>query len=437
MRTIQRENAKLFSSKIIKNFFVYSSGAAFLYGMSFFLLPVYTRVLSPEEYGKLALLNVFIAISSVIISFGLAQTVTIFYYKVDDNRRVETITNIIFLYIILSLPFVILMLFNIGNLNKYLFGGQISNYLIILAVMSAFISFFPVVYYNVLKMEEKALKRTFLQTGIGLFILCSNIYLVYYLRVGIVGILSTNLASLTIVFLIARREYLYKFKRIKVNLKLDKIKDLLKVGLPIVPGALAMWALNSVDRWILMKYTTYEDVGIYSVAYKFGLTWQTLILASFAAAYTPRLYRAYKDDLVETERKNMKVLRYYLVFSLIAVAVAVNILRFIFPYLIGKEYQAAYKLIWIILLGYVSYGAFALCNHFLYILKKTYYATYCVFVAVGLNIGLNFIFIPQYGVVAAAYTTMISFFAMFVMGFILRTFLYRKVMFQKRKPPTI
>ena len=213
--------------------------------------------------------------------------------------------------------------------------------------------------------------------------------------------------------------------------------NFLKVGLPIVPGALAMWALNSVDRWILMRYTSYENIGIYSVAYKFGLVWESLILASFAAAYTPRLFRAYKDKLIETERRNIKNLKYYLVVSFIAVIAAVSILRFVFPYFIGNEYQAAFKLIWIILLGYVFYGAFAFCNHFPYILKKTYYATFCVLVAVGLNIGLNFIFIPQYGVVAAAYTTMISFFVMFVMGFILRTALYRKVVFQETSPGTM
>lgn len=186
-----------------------------------------------------------------------------------------------------------------------------------------------------------------------------------------------------------------------------------------------------------MKYTTYEDVGIYSVAYKFGLIWESLILASFAAAYTPRLFRTYKDNLIETERKNMMVLKYYLVVSFVAVIAAVSILRFVFPYLIGREYQAAFKLIWIILLGYVFYGAFGLSYYFPYILKKTYYATFCVFVGVGLNIGLNFIFIPQYGVIAAAHTTMISFFVMFVMGFILRTALYRKVVFQERSPGTM
>ena len=69
---MEEKNNRLVERKMVRNFFIYSGGAAFLHGMSFFLLPIYTRILAPEEYGKLALLNVFIAISSVIISFGLA-----------------------------------------------------------------------------------------------------------------------------------------------------------------------------------------------------------------------------------------------------------------------------------------------------------------------------------------------------------------------------
>jgi O-antigen/teichoic acid export membrane protein len=428
----KNEIKKLVRSKIIQNFFIYSSGAFFISAINFFLIPIYTRVFTPYEYGQLALLITFIGILSTILGLGLAPTVTIFYYKVDKERRVETITNIIFTYIILSLPFIILMLFGTNNINKYIFEGQISGNLIILSVLIVFFSFFPIVYFNVLKMEEKALKRTILQVANGSLIVALNIYLIYFLRVGIIGILLTNLSSLLIILLIGSGEYFYKFKKIKVNLNLKETKDFLRVGLPMVPGGLAFWALTFSDRWILMKYISYSDVGIYSLAYSFGIVWDGLILASFGAAYTPRLYRAYKDNLIETEKKNMRVLRYYLIFSLIGVIAIVSGLYFIFPFLIGENFQVAYKFIWIVLLGYVFYGAFALTNHFPYILKKTYYATFCVIIATGMNIGLNFIFIPRYGIAAAAYTTMISFLIMFIIGYMLRTRLYKRTCIEKR-----
>ena len=432
IKRTQNEIKKLVRRKIFQNFFIYSSGAFLISVINFFLLPIYTRVFTPYEYGQLALLLTFSGILSAILGLGLAPTVTIFYYKVDKKRRVETITNIIFTYIILSLPFIILMLFNVDNINKYAFKGQMADYLITIALMITFLSFFPAVYYNVLKMEEKALKRTVLQVANGLFIGASNIYLVYFLRIGIIGVLLTNLCSLLIILLIGSGEYFCKFKNIIVNLKIKEIKDFLRVGLPIVPGGLAFWALTYSDRWILMKYVSYSDVGIYSLAYSFGMVWDGLIYASFVSAYTPRLFRAYNDNLIETEKKNMRVLRYYLIFSLIGVIAIVSGLYFVFPLLIGEEFQVAYKFIWIVLLGYVFLGAFSLTNNFPYILKKTYYATFCVIIATGMNIGLNFVFIPRYGIAAAAYTTMISFLIMFIMGYILRTRLYKRTCMGKR-----
>ena len=79
----KRHTTTFFRSEVVKNFFIYSVGAIALKGISFFLLPVYTRVLTTSEYGQLDLINTFIVILATITGLGLNQVVFINYYQLD------------------------------------------------------------------------------------------------------------------------------------------------------------------------------------------------------------------------------------------------------------------------------------------------------------------------------------------------------------------
>lgn len=409
-------------SEVVKNFLIYSFGAVLLKGISFFLLPIYTRVLTTAEYGQLDIIDTFIAILSTIFGLGLNQVIFINYYHLNKSKRLRFITNILITYVLLVTPVMLILSLRTDMLNLYLFKSELTKNIVLISLLSVYTSFFVSAFFSALRISRRAKFLTIVQVGTALFAAAMNIYLVWYLKKGVIAIILTNLVVQIITMLIAAIAYLNKTRDIDLSLHRSEVKEYVTLGLPFVPGALAAWALAGVSRWLLLEYTTLAQVGIYGLAFKFGMLVRTTFLMSFSSSYQPKLFSRYKEDIKKAEKYNNRILRYYLLFGFVGILLIFPIFKPIFNIFIGKDFQESYQYLFVILLAFFFYGASEIaCNRLLYT-KKVIILTSIAVLSALVNIALNVIFIPKFKIWAASISLLLSYLFLFLITYALKEY---------------
>lgn len=374
---------------------IYSLGALFLKGISFFLIPLYTRMLHPSDYGNLELLNTFTSILEIVCSLGLVQFLYMDYFHHEKEGRVKLMNTILSIYIGLStLLYVITAIFIYFYHERTL--GSLSLYLIYFGILTTYLNFFQGIYILVLKFSERAKAVTILQIAIGLLSMAMNIYFVYYLRTGISGIIWANLISMMISLIIIGSSLGSKIKLFNFTWDKEQIKDILKLSLPFVPGALSYWFLNSANRWILLHYGTLVDVGLFSLAIKFTSIFDPILIQPFLNSNNPRTLRQFSEgNYVQNFR--------YLYPGLIIFFVLMGfVIRQIAEWMIDPSYFPALPLIPVLVSG-ISLSILAQVTALLLMFRKKVRQTFTSIVAGSfMSVLASFLLVPRYGSMGAA-----------------------------------
>lgn len=247
-----------------------------------------------SDYGNLELLNTFTSILEIICSIGLFNFLYMDFFHKDAEGKKQLINSLLSVYLVLSS-----LLFVITAILLWFFHasilGSLPLYLIYFGVFTTYLGFFQAIYILVLKLTERAKTVSLLQVSVGLISMSLNIWFVYYLQIGIAGIIWANLISMLISLLIIARSVRSQFNNFSFTWNPEQIKYTLKLSLPFVPGALSYWLLNSANRWILLHYGTLADVGLFSLAIKFTSIFDPLIIQPFLNANNPRTLKQFSE----------------------------------------------------------------------------------------------------------------------------------------------
>ena len=372
---------------------------------AFILLPIYTTRLAVSAYGSLGLLITTGSILSTIfilgINYGLFRSY--FDYKDEENRK-AVISSAFYIILVSNL-----ILFIIG----FVFSRQISylifrNYdyrlhFILITVITIF-EIFNIVPSAVLQAKRKSVAFILLQVIFLLIRLGLIIYLIISKNLGIMGVLIGNLVvgflSCLVYYFYIRKEFVARF------LKSEAI-NMLKVGLPLIPSSLSVFVFNSIDRYFLNYYTNLSEVGLYNLAYNFG-NLVTVLFATPLALIWPAMFLSVKDH------KNMKefyvrALTYtsilaFFIFLLISLLSKEAIKIFS-----NEEYWAAYSVTPIIVLTYAIWSLRKSVLVGVILKKRTQVQALIFFIGAAINIGLNFLLIPRYGIMGAACSTITTY----------------------------
>ena len=190
----------------------------------------------------------------------------------------------------------------------------------------------------------------------------------------------------------------------------DYVKKSLKICIPMIPHLLAQVILSSCDLLMIKNLTGAANAGIYSMAYTISNLLYALLVQLFNP-WSPWVYRRLKNNEIDTIKSNSKVLislSFVLCVGLICVSPE------LIKIFLTKAYYPAINLIAPICIGFFFQIMYIFFYDVEYFYKKnSQIATYSVMAAI-LNIILNFIFIKKFGYYAAAYTTLISYFLLFM-----------------------
>lgn len=401
---------------LIKSTAFYSIGSILPKFGALFFLPIYLRYLTPEEYGIVTSLQVLNSVLIIAFTFSLPRALyRIFYdYKshIDQKKLVGTVFVSVF-FIALTLLIVIILFKNQFN-QIY---SEISFYpFFLFALFSVFFASLQTIPQTILQIKEKP--TTFISLGISLFIL-KSILILYFLIVmkeGAAGYLKAEMLS---GFIFAPLYYIFIRDEIVITWNFSMLKSVMAFSLPILPGVISSWVLNLSDRIFISKFYSTTEVGIYSLGYQIaGLV--LLFTTAFKSAYDPYFFR-----IANTKKRDEAVKILYKtnhIFLIILIAVSFGIAFFAKEVVIiffNETYYPSYQIVPIISLGYFFSQNSALLNTMVYQEKKTKVVMYITIISAGVNIVLNFLLIPLWGILGAAIVTLISYFIIFILTYFL------------------
>jgi len=396
--------------KLFSHSLVYGLTGVFSTLSATLLVPIYTRILNPADYGVVSLLTTFTAILVIILNLGLSSAIFWAYFRAENEEERKKIIGTSFLFLTAFNLAIILGLFLFsGKLNELLFPDSQPSVYLRIALATAFVHAGIAIPLAVFRALQKPTIYVIISIGNLLLNITFAILLVAILRIGVLGVFLAALISQTIVYLVSVPLIL---KNSSLTISKKWLFEMLSFGVPMVPAGLAMWVLNSSDRYFLGHLVGLESVGIYNVGYRLAM-FLTLVTAAVQLAYPPFMFSIEKRK--DAKRIYSRFATYYftaLIFAAIFLSVFSKEVVFM---LTGEEFHSAYIVVPFVSLSYVAYGMYFNFSTGVSLTKKTIYSSVSVLLASALNILLNFVLIAKYGLLGAAFSTLVSFWALAVL----------------------
>ena len=395
--------------------FVYACGFLLLRGISFFLLPLYTNLLSTDQAGIVFLIYTLLAFLNPVYAYGMNAALFQFYNKDDCDKRTVLSTSFISLFFTSLLFSFFLYLFS-GFLNNIIVDSpefNSYNWFLLIAVILFFDSLSSRVFV-VIRLLEKP--KQFLLAGMLNIVL--SLFFNYYF-IGILGLESFG-AILAIVLVSISQALVLSmlvFNYIKYgSFDFSLFKKMVSFALPFLPSALLFVIIGFSDRWFIKYYLTLHDVGLYGAGYKLGSI-MSLIITGFSLNWQPYfLKKGHNDDNEFGKIGSLVIVCLMIVLTLLSVG-AYNLVQLNWNqhYLIGKEFWGSVSIIPVVALGYFFYGIYLLQMPAIFIKNKQNWSVLFWLIGAITNILGNIILIPMFGILGAAISTVISYFIMMVL----------------------
>jgi len=387
---------------------VYGLGQIFGRLASILLLPVYTRYLSPADYGIIAILDLTVGVLSIVVGSGMGAALSRYHFTANDNAERDEIwwTGLTFVVIVATVCIMPLW-FCSGAVAHLTLGpsvpsGEAFYSLILPTLWFGVIGGLPDAYLKTRKWSGLSvgfnLGRLLLNVGL-------NLYFLIVSRLGVTGLLLGNLITggvITVAFLVVMSISLGTY-----TFHWPLIPKLWRFGSPLIITGLLSIILHQADRYFIRAFLDLNQVGIYSFAYTIGQAVNTLILLPFGAIWNVVAYEiANRPDAKHVYSQVFEYFVYVLLLVMLAVAL---LARQMLGLLVPANYLPAADLIPVVCLAYLF---FSLHEHFkvpVMLAKRTTDLLPVFISAVVVDTILNLILIPSFGSAGAAWASVVSF----------------------------
>jgi len=406
--------------KLFKHMSIYGLGGIMTKAINFFLLPIYTRILVPADYGTLELVYMVGSIIAILYGFMISSGYVREYYVNKDEEHRQILLSSTFWFAFVSTMIALLLTFFFASeLSQLLFKFQHGDLFLKLIAISMAIHAHSMIFYNLLMVQEKSKKYISIQIFTLLSTIGLTIYFIVFLGWSVKGVLIAQVIGRSIEFLILSTLL------IRVSIKqisLSAIKEMLKYSVPLIPLQLAAFVLNLSDRFFLQNYQNLNEVGLYSMGYRFASLVPLLAIVPLRA-YGPYIF-SLTDDTKKCKKTIADFTRYYVAYVLTITLVISMFSREVIMIMIDKNYYSGWTVVYLLCLSYAFYGISNVLSVGIDITKKTWLKAFSWIMAALVNIGLNFLLVPSYGMIGASVATSISFLLVIVLYLIALKYIY-------------
>ncbi|MBZ0203858.1 MAG: oligosaccharide flippase family protein [Ignavibacteria bacterium] len=386
--------------------------------LNFILVPFYTNVFPPSEYGVVAVIFAYIAFLNIVYSLGFEAGYFRFASSVEIGDEKQNFSHPFFTIMLNAAVLSgIILLFN-GTFTGI--TGISNNSIIIYAAIILFFDAISLVPFAYLRLKNKA--KVF--ASIKLVNICVNValnlILILVYKMGLEAVFISNLAASIVTFLLLMPIVL---KNISFSFNKELFRELRKFSLPYFPAGLAAIIVQVIGYPIMQYLTDVKTVGIYNANYKLGI-FMMLIVSMFEYAWRP----FFLNNAREPNAKPLfaKVMTIFVgaasVLFIILTFFIDNIVMTPLPFkghIIGAKYWSGLIIVPLVLFSYLFLGIYTNLMAGIYIEKKTRYLPLITGLGAVLNIIVCFTLIPVTGIMGGAIAALVSYISMAVYMFII------------------
>ncbi len=394
--------------QFFKDSAIYGATSLLSQGISLLLLPLYTRVLSPTDYGIVDILTVFAALVNLTIALEISQGLARYFAdaKTDSARTGYASTALWFTAGVYTL-FAAIAYLSSAPLSQWLLEAQAREGIFRIAVLSLWGNGIFYLALNQLRWQLQPKLYGITSLVFTLVAMGVTVTLVLGFGLGVSGVLYGQLvgnsvgAALSLYF--ARHSYRLVFDW-------AKCKEMLRFSLPLVPSSVGVFVTLYIDRIAIKELMSLADVGLFGLGYRLS-SLVSLLMVGFQGALTPLIYTHYRNP--EAPQEVAQIFRYFVALALLLFLGLSLFAREILMLFTTPDYYGASVVVPLLV------PALLLSNMYIFapglgIAKKT--GTIAVINIVGaiLNTALNLALVPILGIQGAALATLLSAAAIFL-----------------------
>lgn len=390
------------------------------------LFPLYVYLFTTVEYGQVNRVYGYVALFSVLLTYGMETGFFRFMNKSDEDPRKVYSTTLISLGFT-SLLFILLFFCFIEPISVFLKYTEAKEHLTIMAIVVA-IDAFMTIPFAYLRYQKRPIRFALLKLvfifsniffNISFLIICPWLYEVhpdfflnkfFHPNIGLGYVFLANLLStLTVLMLLVPTT----MKGLKFYFDTAILRRMLKYSFPLMILAIAGVVSQSVAQlvypYVLTSTPTEADhqLGIYSASIKITVI-ITMFIQAFRYAYEPFFFGKSKES--SDTKPYADAMKIFVVFSLILFLGMMFYIDFIkiFMNMIGKSYVEGLSILPIAMMGEILFGIYFNLSVWYKLSDKTKFGAYFSVLGCVMQVGMNIILVPIYGYIASAWATLVA-----------------------------
>jgi len=391
---------------LFKDMAIYGLGDLIAKAAAFITIPVYTRTFSADEYGTWSIVNTVVALLGSVLILGGDSAYARYYFEAKTLKDRQRVTSTLFFFLAIWSSLVVLGFFFCSDLASiWTFGTNKHALLYRVSILAT-----PVVLINT--MCSQALRNQFkarLFTALNILSTALTVGLslagILVFNLGLLGLMGGTLLAallmLPIRIFAVRELFQWTFCR-------QTLFELLSYGIPLLPVSLAHWVFAGSDRLIIGKLSTLEQVGLYSVAAS-ATSLLGFINSAIGQAWSPHAIRMYEEDETSAAKMIGTMMTYLLAVFGILCVIGTTFSHEGLMLLSSPEYYPAALAVGPLALGYMAYASIQITAMGISLKKRTSFFAPLAWLSGFINIGLNLLLVPHWGMVASSWATACSY----------------------------
>lgn len=391
---------KLFRGSLFKTAGIYAGTSVVNASIPFLLMPLLTRVMTPNDYGFVAMFGVIYSFTAPFIGLSTNAAIGRQYFNTEELNLKLYIFNCILILIFSTLAVTIVFFIFESGINKVTGFPETWIWLIIIYSFCTYISSLISTLWQV---QSKAIPYGIFQVSNTIVNLIFSLWFVLILNWTWRGRIIAQVIT-SVIFAIISIFILFRNKWFKFEFNRKYINHAMRFSVPLIPHTLGAIIMTMSDRIFITNMVGISATGLYAVGYALG---NIIGFAenAFNMAYIPWLYDKLNENEEAFKRKIVKfTYLYFAVILLMALSMA-----FIAPYFlrffVGPKFLGAQVFVFWISMSFAFSGMYKMVVNYIFYVEKTKILAWITFSSALVNIGLNYILIKEFGAVGAAMAT--------------------------------
>jgi O-antigen/teichoic acid export membrane protein len=371
------------------------------------LLPLYTHYLPTNAYGDVELVTAATAVLAILLQLGISSAFFRFYFDAKEIAAKLTVVRTSFWFT--------MAMSTVGLVLGLVFAGPIAHWIVPVhdptLIRAGAVGLWAQTNYQQLtalfRVEERSTSYAIASVANVLLTVAAMVVFIAVFHWGAVGLVVGNFTGTLAVYLV-----LLAYRREQLGLEFDRtlFRKMQTFGMPLVPSAVALWAINFIDREFVSWYKGNGEVGVYSAAIKVASV-ITFVMIAFRTAWPAFAYS------IEDDREARRTYSFVLTYLLAAASWFALALGALAPWLVSlltsAGYQRADRGVALLAFAFAIYAGYSVLAIGSGRARKTQLNWVVTGVGAAVNIALNFWLIPRYGMVGAAISTLAAYVVLF------------------------